>query len=171
MVVPTFVSRLIEAVAKLGYKLHAFGLSTLGLQTSSDPIVSADSQAWSFKAREAYILLPGHDHRPPMKKRLENEKRIRKDYGDEVFAVYIRAFLRFSTTARTARPMRSLGARRCSRASLAALSTTRDSYRRRSTTCDGSLDKLARFTFLDPAKHRHQSISRSCWQAPRKSWA
>ena len=52
----------IEAVAALGYRVHAFGLSTHGLRTSSDLIVSADSMAWSFKARSAHVLLPGHHH-------------------------------------------------------------------------------------------------------------
>ncbi len=52
----------IEAVATLGYRIHAFGLSTHGLRTASDLIVSADSMAWSFKARSAHILLPGHRH-------------------------------------------------------------------------------------------------------------
>ena len=79
----------IEAVAALGYRIHAFGLKTIGLQTSSELIVSSDSTAWSDHARKAHVLLPGHDHRPVMRKRLAKEKQIRAKFGDRVFEQYV----------------------------------------------------------------------------------
>jgi hypothetical protein len=45
-----------------GYRLHGFGVKTLGLGRYADKIVSADSLAWSEHARRDNVRLPGHTH-------------------------------------------------------------------------------------------------------------
>jgi hypothetical protein len=46
-----------------GYRLHGFGVKTLGLSRYAHKIVSADSLAWSDVARKEEIQLPGHTHK------------------------------------------------------------------------------------------------------------
>jgi hypothetical protein len=41
--------------------LHGFGVKTKGLRESATRLLSADSLAWSFTAREEGIVLPGHE--------------------------------------------------------------------------------------------------------------
>lgn len=43
-------------------RLHGFGFKTQGLMLAKDLLVSADSMAWSVKARREGICLPGHSH-------------------------------------------------------------------------------------------------------------
>lgn len=49
-------------LAPLGFKLHAFGIKSQGLQVIGDRITSADSMAWSFGARKRRIRMPGCAH-------------------------------------------------------------------------------------------------------------
>jgi hypothetical protein len=53
---------LLRALAGLGLKLHAFGLSSLGLRRAADVIVSADSMAWSDVARIERRRAGDHRH-------------------------------------------------------------------------------------------------------------
>jgi hypothetical protein len=53
---------LLRALAALGLKLHAFGLSSLGLRRAADVIVSADSMAWSDVARVERRRAGEHKH-------------------------------------------------------------------------------------------------------------
>jgi hypothetical protein len=46
-----------------GYRLHGFGVKTLGLGRYGPKLVSADSLAWSDVARKEGIQLPGHSHK------------------------------------------------------------------------------------------------------------
>lgn len=46
-----------------GYRLHGFGVKTLGLERYGHKLVSADSVAWSYTAREEDIQLDGHTHK------------------------------------------------------------------------------------------------------------
>lgn len=46
-----------------GYRLHGFGVKTLGLERYGSKLVSADSLAWSDVAREDDVQLDGHTHK------------------------------------------------------------------------------------------------------------
>jgi hypothetical protein len=46
-----------------GYRLHGFGVKTLGLERYGNKLTSADSLAWSDTAREDEIQLDGHTHK------------------------------------------------------------------------------------------------------------
>lgn len=50
-----------EAIANLGIKTHGFGIKKTGLKMFKDDLASADSMAWSFRARRS-APLPGHTH-------------------------------------------------------------------------------------------------------------
>lgn len=50
---------IIMGVAKMGIRVHAFGVKSDGLKLFGDHIASADSMAWSFVARRRKILLNG----------------------------------------------------------------------------------------------------------------
>lgn len=52
-------ARIINRVADLGIKVHAFGVKVDGLALFGDRIASADSMTWSFVARRRNILMPG----------------------------------------------------------------------------------------------------------------
>jgi hypothetical protein len=52
---------IIRALARLGLRLHAFGFKQRGLAAAADCLVSADSMAWSFRARRSPPL-PGCTH-------------------------------------------------------------------------------------------------------------
>lgn len=47
------VEAILCALAGRGYRLHGFGLKTLGLRRCSHALASADSMAWSYRARNA----------------------------------------------------------------------------------------------------------------------
>lgn len=47
------VEAILCALAARGYRLHGFGLKTLGLRRCSHALTSADSMAWSYRARNA----------------------------------------------------------------------------------------------------------------------
>jgi hypothetical protein len=47
---------ILRAVAGLGIALHGFGVKTLGLSRYSDVLASADSLAWSYRARRSPAL-------------------------------------------------------------------------------------------------------------------
>lgn len=53
---------IVEHFAAKGYRLHGFGVKTLGLAQYADDLVSADSMAWSEDARRSDPL-PGHTHK------------------------------------------------------------------------------------------------------------
>lgn len=52
---------IVRSLAKRGYKLHGFGMKTLGLIRCADVLFSADSLAWSYEARRA-APIEGHTH-------------------------------------------------------------------------------------------------------------
>lgn len=47
---------------KLGLRLHGFGIKKQGINMYHEHLESADSLAWSFRARIEAIRLPGHKH-------------------------------------------------------------------------------------------------------------
>ncbi len=49
-------------VARLGLRIHAFGVKTDGLKRYGSLLASADSMAWSFAARVRPVRLPGCRH-------------------------------------------------------------------------------------------------------------
>lgn len=53
------IASLIRSVAARGIALHGFGVKEGGLRHIADSLSSADSMAWSFRARRAPILLDG----------------------------------------------------------------------------------------------------------------
>jgi|SRR6185437_2064008 len=55
-------ARIVRKLAGLGLKLHGFGFKVTGLRACGDALVSADSLAWSFRARRSDPL-PGHSHK------------------------------------------------------------------------------------------------------------
>jgi hypothetical protein len=57
------IKQIVAYFAGKGYRLHGFGVKTLGLESYADALVSADSMAWSYTAREEDIQLPGHTHK------------------------------------------------------------------------------------------------------------
>lgn len=52
------VSSLIKDLRELGIRLHGFGVKVTGLREFGDFLASADSMAWSFKARVEKLRLP-----------------------------------------------------------------------------------------------------------------
>lgn len=56
------IREIVEYFAGKGYRLHGFGVKTLGLAQYADDLVSADSMAWSEDARRSDPL-PGHTHK------------------------------------------------------------------------------------------------------------
>ncbi|MFF6966234.1 hypothetical protein ACFY9G_23065 [Streptomyces anthocyanicus] len=56
------IREIVEHFAGKGYRLHGFGVKTLGLASYADGLVSADSMAWSEDARRSDPL-PGHTHK------------------------------------------------------------------------------------------------------------
>lgn len=56
------IREIVEYFAGKGYRLHGFGVKTLGLAQYADGLVSADSMAWSEDARRSDPL-PGHTHK------------------------------------------------------------------------------------------------------------
>jgi hypothetical protein len=57
------IKQIVSYFAGKGYRLHGFGVKTLGLESYAGSLVSADSMAWSYTAREEDIQLPGHTHK------------------------------------------------------------------------------------------------------------
>lgn len=56
------VDAIVSAIADLGISLHGFGVKTVGLTRYADQLASADSLAWSYRARHAPPL-PGCTHK------------------------------------------------------------------------------------------------------------
>lgn len=56
-------TRIIRRLAGLDVSLHGFGVKTLGLERYGGMVTSADSMAWSFRARMRRIKLPECTHR------------------------------------------------------------------------------------------------------------
>jgi hypothetical protein len=54
-------ARILDTVAALGVNIHAFGVKTLGLLRCRSALTSADSMAWSYRARKR-ARLPGCRH-------------------------------------------------------------------------------------------------------------
>jgi hypothetical protein len=52
------IAHLVHTLAAVGLKLHGFGVKTRGLSRYADGLASADSMAWSYRARRS-IPLPG----------------------------------------------------------------------------------------------------------------
>lgn len=57
------VERLLMELSDYGLRLHGFGLKELALRRVSPYLESADSMAWSFRARKEQIKLPECGHR------------------------------------------------------------------------------------------------------------
>jgi hypothetical protein len=58
------IGEIVTAVREAGLtRLHGFGVKAQGLELYGHLLTSADSQAWSFRARRERIRLPGHTHR------------------------------------------------------------------------------------------------------------
>lgn len=55
-------AHIITTLASLGLRLHGFGVKIGGLMRFGDSLASADSMAWSFRARRSEPL-PGHSHK------------------------------------------------------------------------------------------------------------
>lgn len=55
--------RILVTLGELGLRLHGFGLKELALRRIGAYLESADSMAWSFRARKERIKLPGCTHR------------------------------------------------------------------------------------------------------------
>lgn len=56
------IARVLNTLAPLNMKMHAFGLSINGLRLVGDLLRSSDSHAWSATARRERIRLPGCTH-------------------------------------------------------------------------------------------------------------
>lgn len=56
------IGALMREFASRGYRLHGFGVKTLGLKRYASHLQSADSLAWSFRARRSEPL-PGCSHK------------------------------------------------------------------------------------------------------------
>lgn len=54
------VATILQTLAGTGLRLHGFGVKSAGLAASAPSLVSADSLAWSFRARRS-LPLPGHE--------------------------------------------------------------------------------------------------------------
>lgn len=57
------IARVIRLFAERGYRLHGFGVKVSALPIIGDLLTSADSYAWSERARKGNVMLPGCDHR------------------------------------------------------------------------------------------------------------
>lgn len=57
------IAMILDSLAARGLRLHGFGVKTQGLGMASASLASADSMAWSFRARMGRIKLPGCTHR------------------------------------------------------------------------------------------------------------
>lgn len=55
-------AEIVTAMAARGYRLHGFGIKTLGLERVGHLLASADSAAWSYHARRRPPML-GHTHK------------------------------------------------------------------------------------------------------------
>jgi hypothetical protein len=55
------IGELVEALSAR-YRVHAFGVKTLGLRRYGSSLTSADSLAWSYDARRS-APMPGHSHK------------------------------------------------------------------------------------------------------------
>jgi hypothetical protein len=59
-----FLAELLGTLAGLGLRLHGFGLKSTGILSAAPWLASADSMAWSLRARmEGRPMLAGHSHR------------------------------------------------------------------------------------------------------------
>lgn len=56
------IAAVVNTLAPLGMRMHAFGLSINGLRSVAHLLDSSDSQAWSTTARTEHIRLPGCTH-------------------------------------------------------------------------------------------------------------
>jgi hypothetical protein len=56
------IGQIISGIAQRGISLHGFGVKQLGLQKYAWALASADSMAWSYRARNRPAL-PGHTHK------------------------------------------------------------------------------------------------------------
>ena len=54
--------RIVKRLAAIGIQLHGFGFKVSGLWRCADALASADSMAWSYRARRSPPL-PGHHHK------------------------------------------------------------------------------------------------------------
>jgi hypothetical protein len=55
--------RIVRRLAALGLRLHGFGVKLTGLGRFADALTSADSMAWSYRARRGQVRLAGCTHR------------------------------------------------------------------------------------------------------------
>lgn len=56
------IVRILDRLSREGFRLHAFGVRSSALERAADCLVSADSMAWSYRARRSPPL-PGHTHK------------------------------------------------------------------------------------------------------------
>lgn len=56
-------AKIVRAVARLGIRVHAFGVKVEGLKLFGSEIASADSMTWSYIARRRSIQLAGCTHK------------------------------------------------------------------------------------------------------------
>jgi hypothetical protein len=56
------IVRILDRLAREQLRLHAFGVRSSALERAADCLVSADSMAWSYRARRSPPL-PGHTHK------------------------------------------------------------------------------------------------------------
>lgn len=56
------VNHIVSTIAEAGIRLHGFGVKTVGLTRYASQLASADSLAWSYRARRSPAL-PGCTHR------------------------------------------------------------------------------------------------------------
>ena len=54
---------IVGRLSRLGIRLHGFGVKVTGLRDVAHQLVSADSMAWSLRARRGGIRLPGCAHK------------------------------------------------------------------------------------------------------------
>jgi hypothetical protein len=72
------VARIINIIHGWGIKIHAFGLKIQGLRLVANRVESADSMAWSDRARRNHDIYPGCKHgKYKFRKHI-----MRKDYGN-----------------------------------------------------------------------------------------
>jgi hypothetical protein len=56
-------ARIVERLWGLGLRVHGFGVKLTGLRAFAHLMTSADSMAWSYRARRGQVQLPGCAHR------------------------------------------------------------------------------------------------------------
>lgn len=56
------IVKILDRLAREGLRLHAFGVRSSALERIADALISADSMAWSYRARRSEPL-PGHTHK------------------------------------------------------------------------------------------------------------